>query len=85
MRRVVALAQLASPSLYPATLAVVEEALEVVEVQVVLEVGQVVVVEAVVAQEALVVQVGEEVVHHHQRQQRPPAPTGWVALATGRQ
>jgi len=60
----------------------------VVEVQVVLGVGQVVVEaveEVVVAQEALVVQVGEEVVHHHQRRRRPQAPTGWVVLVMGRQ
>jgi hypothetical protein len=102
MPQAVALAQLASPSRYPATLAVVEalvvvqEAVEavvvevhhrhllvlqqavvgVVEVQVVLGVGQVVVeaVEAVVvAQEALVVQVVEEVVHHQHHQQQAQA------------
>ena len=64
-----------------------EVVVEVVEVQVVLGVGQVVVEaveEVVVAQEALVGQVGEEVVHHHQRQHRPQAPLVLVALATGK-
>jgi hypothetical protein len=63
---------------------VVQEAVEV-QVVLVVVVEVVAVEEVVVAQEALVVQVGEEVVHHHQRQHRPQAPTGWVALATGRQ